>query len=132
MRKKIPKTVGSIIVYDDEDNEWSMKWAIEQAYGRNIRGEEGLFYLNTAASSFIDENDNRVYYMSTVPGGYIESTDPDFYKYAYTYSQLKKICKNDTNKLDELLDLLIGQDPRVVYEEIRRNNSNRRKNNGRR
>ena len=41
MRRKIPKTVGSVIVYDDEDNEGSMKWAIEQGYGKNIHGEEG-------------------------------------------------------------------------------------------
>ena len=118
MRKKIPKTVGSLIVYDDEDDEWSMKWAIEQDYGKNCRGEKGLFYLNLTTAN-TSNPDNRVYYMSTVSGGYIEATDPNFYKYAYTYNQLLELCHKDQDLLQKLTDLLIGQDPRVVYEEIK-------------
>ena len=57
--------------------------------------------------------------MATVPNGYIESADPEFYKYAYTYSQLSELCHNNQDVLKKLLDLLIGQDPHDVYEEIK-------------
>lgn len=125
MIRKIPKTVGYIIIYDDDSDPWSTKWAIEQAYGRNKRGEEGLFYLNASAAD-INRADNRVYYMSTVPGGYIESTDPNFYKYSFTYGDLLDICKGNGKVLKELLDLLIGQIPEDVYKEIRPKGQNRR------
>lgn len=120
MIRKISKTVGSVVIHDDDSDQWSMKWAIEQAYGKNSRGEEGLFYFNSGAACSVVSEDNRVYYVSTVPGGYIESTDPEFYKYAYTYKDLLKICNNNKQILNEVVELLNGQNPREVYEEVKK------------
>lgn len=133
MIRKIPKTVGCIVIYDDDDNPWSSKWAVEQGYGRNIRGEEGLFYWNASAASYSVSTDNRIYYMPTVPNGYIESTDPDFYKYIFTYEQLLKICKGNRDLLQDMINLFAGQDPLDLYKEIMpKQQNNWRRNRGKR
>ena len=104
--------VGYLVIDGNQDG--LHKFHIEQDFCSNTFGDVGQCYKNSKA-----RDTGGVYYMAEVPGGVIDSSDPSFSDYAYSYKDILRICNEDSSIADYVFELAIGQPIEVIYEEIK-------------